>query len=99
MKPVQVHPQAEDEAGLAFDYYWERSQSAALGFGDELRAAYRKIGTRPHMFSAYLHGTRRAILRDYLFSIVFRERLHDIQIVAVAHTKRCPGYWSRRLRQ
>jgi hypothetical protein len=37
------------------------------------------------------------ILKRYPFSVVFRERLHDIQIVAVAHATRLPGYWSIRL--
>jgi hypothetical protein len=29
--------------------------------------------------------------------VVFRERLHEIQVIAVAHAKRRPGYWAKRL--
>jgi hypothetical protein len=36
------------------------------------------------------------ILNRYPFSVVFRERLHDLQIIAVAHAKRRPGYWAKR---
>ncbi len=44
-----------------------------------------------------IYGTQRLVLGHYPFSIVFRELLHEIQIVAVAHAKRRPGYWAFRL--
>lgn len=99
MKPVRVHPKAEKEADAAFDHYWEESHMAALRFDDELRDAYRKISFQPLICSPYLYGTRRAFLGHYPLSVIFRERLYDIQIIAVAHTKRRPGYWAKRLKQ
>lgn len=99
MKPVRVHPQAEREADDAFDRYLGQSRDAALEFDDELSDAYRRVAIHPLICPPYLHGTRRVILNRYPFSVVFRERLHDIQIVAVAHASRRPGYWARRLRQ
>ena len=99
MKPLQFHPEARAEARAASEYLWDRSQSAALGFDQELRATYQKVATRPLICSPYLRGTLRAIVDRYPFSVVFRERLHDIQVVAVAHAKRRPGYWAKRLKQ
>jgi hypothetical protein len=33
-----------------------------------------------------------------IFTLIYRERLSgDIQVVAVAHTSRKPGYWRQRL--
>lgn len=32
-----------------------------------------------------------------LYAVVFRERLQDIQIIAIAHAKRRPGYWAKRI--
>jgi plasmid stabilization system protein ParE len=98
MKPVRVHPQAEKEADAAFDRYLEQSRTAAFGFDKELRGAYQSLRVRPLTFPPYLYGTRRVILDRYPFSVIFRERLHDIQIVAVAHAKRRPGYWAKRLK-
>jgi plasmid stabilization system protein ParE len=37
MKPVQVHPNAEVDGDGAFEWYWARSESAALAFDEELR--------------------------------------------------------------
>jgi plasmid stabilization system protein ParE len=97
MKPTQLHPEAKAEANAAFDRFWEQSHAVALKFDTELRAAYRVVQKTPSMCPPYLRGTRRAILNRYPFSVVFRERLHDIQIIAVAHAKRRPGYWTKRI--
>jgi len=70
-----------------------------VGFDVELRNAYRILQARPQICPSYLHGTRRAILHRYPFSVVFRERLQDIQIIAVAHAKRRPAYWAKRIKQ
>lgn len=96
MKPVRVHPQAEQEADV--DRYLGQSRDAAFTFDDELRAADRSVAAHPLIRPPYLHGTRRVILDRFPFSVVFRERLQDIQIIAVAHASRRPGYWAKRLR-
>ncbi|HVC48314.1 MAG TPA: type II toxin-antitoxin system RelE/ParE family toxin [Terracidiphilus sp.] len=97
MKSVSVHPQAEADAEGAFDWYWTQSPLAALRFHSELMS---KLRTVPHASSSsppHVHGTRRILLHRFPYSIVFRELLHEIQIIAVAHAKRRPGYWAARL--
>jgi hypothetical protein len=37
------------------------------------------------------------MLDRYPFSIIYREMPREIQIIAVAHAKRRPGYWAKRL--
>jgi toxin ParE1/3/4 len=97
MKPVQVHPQAKAEIKVAFDWYWQRSESAALGFDAAWRETISELRRVPRAFAQYLRGTRRAIVERYPYSIVFRELPRKIQIIAVAHAKRRPGYWAGRL--
>jgi plasmid stabilization system protein ParE len=97
MKPLHFHPEAQAEAKAAFDWYWGQSHRAALEFDRELRAAYRSVPKTPLICPPYLRGTRRVILKRYPFSVVFRELLHEIQIIAVAHAKRRPGYWAKRV--
>jgi len=97
MKPVQVHPEAEAEADRAFEWYWTQSESAALRFDAELRDAYKTLRRSPRMCAPYQHGTRRVMLDKFPYFVVFRELLRKIQIVAVAHAKRSPGYWAKRL--
>jgi len=95
MKPVRVHPEAESESDGAFEWYWVRSELAALGFDAELRDAYSTLRESPQICAPYLYGTRRILLNRYPFFVVFRELPKEIQIVAVAHAKRRPGYWKR----
>jgi hypothetical protein len=37
------------------------------------------------------------MLKRYPYFVVFRELPRKIQIIAVAHAKRRPGYWTKRL--
>jgi hypothetical protein len=36
-------------------------------------------------------------VRGFPYLVVYRVGAHDLLIVAVAHAKRRPGYWARRL--
>lgn len=99
MKPLSYHHLAESEIESAHAWYLRESPQAADGFYEELIPAIDRIGRYPRLFTSYLYGTQRLILHRYPFSIVFRERLQDIQIIAVAHASRRPGYWAKRLRQ
>lgn len=89
MKPLTFHPAAEAEANAnaAFEYYWTKSPNAAFGFDEELRESFRTLRRHALTCPPYLHGTRRVILEGYPFSVVFRERLQDVQIIAIAHAK------------
>lgn len=97
MKPLLYHPSAQIEIEAAYDWYFGRSPQAADGFYEELIPALDRVREYSYQYPPHLYGTQRLVLSRYPFSVVFRERLHDIQIVAVAHAKRRPGYWAKRL--
>jgi len=78
------------------DWYGERSLRARERFLDELDAALDRILEAPKRWQAHLHGTRRALLRKFPFGVVYRLDEPWVEIVAVAHHKRRPGYWSDR---
>lgn len=98
MKPLRFHSEIKAEGKAAFDYYWEDSQSAALNFNRELQEAYRKLRRSPELYAGYLHGTRRILLHRYPYFVVFHELAEEIQIIAIVHAKRRPGYWKKRLK-
>jgi hypothetical protein len=74
-----------------------RAYRRADGFYEELLPALDRVQLRPSLYPPYLYSTQRVVLGRYPFSIVYRELPHDIQIIAVAHAKRRPGYWATRL--
>ena len=84
------------EAAKAYAWYARRSTAAAAGFSVQVRIALESIAERPESFPVHLFGTRRCLLKGYPYMLVFREALDRINVVAVAHGKRKPGYWRRR---
>jgi plasmid stabilization system protein ParE len=97
-KPVEFHDEASAEYDAAFDWYMERSPDAALDFDAEVNNALTVISAAPHRWAAGPFSTRRYLLRRFPYILIYRERVSDdIQIVAVAHTSRKPGYWKKRL--
>jgi toxin ParE1/3/4 len=95
--PIDYHPEARAEADAAFEWYLARNVGAAARFQRQLETAQSSIQNSPDTWAAYLYGTRRYTLRRYPFVVVYRERQGRIEIVAVAHGHRQPGYWAHRL--
>ena len=93
---LQFHPAARAEALAAYDWYAERNNVAADSFQTELENAGRMIERDPKLYARYLHDTRRYLLKHFPFFIIYRVRSDQIEIIAVAHQRRRPGYWMDR---
>jgi toxin ParE1/3/4 len=93
---VEFHPLAADEAEAAERWYRERNEITSARFQRELDRAIDLISERPEAGSPYLSHTRRILLRRFPFFVVYRLRSDNVQIVAVAHARRRPGYWRAR---
>ena len=92
-EPSWLHPEAIKEARAARERDLERSAEVADAFMAELDAAIERIEQGPSRWPPYLGGTRRYLLHRFPFFVVFREAALRIEIVAVAHARRRPGYW------
>lgn len=97
IKPIEIDPAARDEARETFRWYAKRSLRAASAFMAELDAAVEAIQADPERFGLYMFGCRRRLLKRYPYLVVYRELSDKIQIVAVAHGRRRPGYWRERV--
>jgi toxin ParE1/3/4 len=75
-------------------------EEARPGHGARFIAAVRQATARALAFplsgSPAAAGTRRVLVRDFPFSIVYRVDAEGIVVFAVAHTARRPGYWRSR---
>src|SRR5947209_6534371 len=92
------HEEAAAEYDAAFGWYLERSPDTARKFDSEVEHALTQILQYPWRWAAGSHSTRRFLLRHFPFILVYVERSDgSIQIAAVAHTSRRPGYWAKRL--
>jgi|SRR5277367_5617491 toxin ParE1/3/4 len=95
---TQFHDEAAAEYDAAFEWYLERSPDAALKFDAEVERAFTEVVQSPRRWAVGSHGTRRFLLRQFPFILIYRERpVGKIEVLAVAHTSRKPGYWIGRL--
>jgi plasmid stabilization system protein ParE len=93
---LDFHPEALLEAQEAYLWYSERSESAGQEFMKELDHAIDQISESSGTWPTYLFGTCRYLLRRFPFLVVYRLQRERIQVVAIAHGKRQPGYWRHR---
>ena len=95
---VKFHPAAAEEAAAAYEWYAQRSLIAARGFREELRHAVEAVAKAPDR----CHDT--ALVLSVTFSpgfpsVVYRLRDGEVEVLAVAHGKRRPGYWQHRMQR
>ena len=91
-----IHPAALAEAEKATRWYRERSARTAAQFVAEVNLAINKILAAPQRWPAGPHGSRNLLLYRFPFAVVYRELPSTIQIVAIAHGRRRPGYRKHR---
>ena len=94
---VETHPAAKAEMVETFRFYRERRPRFALTLRRQVRDAIRSIAEMPHTWPAYLHGTQRLVIRQTRYSVIYRNVGSRVQIIALAHSSRRPGYWRERL--
>lgn len=97
MRTVRYHPEARAEFLHGIRYYAAISPGLAERYDKAVHAAETLAATRPEAWSKYRHETRRVVERRFKFSLVFLYTESEIHVVAVASTKRKPGYWRARL--
>ena len=96
--PIEYHPEARREADEVFDWYLERDHAVAERFQQELETAQTTIQRSPDAWAEYMHGTRRYLLKRYPYVVVYRVTEDRIEVIAIAHGRRKPGYWADRLK-
>jgi plasmid stabilization system protein ParE len=95
---VEFHGEAVVEYDAAFDWYLARSPEAALKFDAEVDRALSQILQAPRRWASGPYQTRKFLLRQFPFTVIYRERASaNLQVLAIAHTSRKPGYWRPRL--
>lgn len=90
------HPEAVAEVRGATRWYRKRDSDAAEAFLTEFERALLRIAEAPERWPVFEAGLRRFVLRRFPFSIVYRLTSGQVEVLAVAHGRRRPGYWRDR---
>ena len=97
MAELRVGEEAEAEYAEALAWYHQRSERAAAKFETVVGEKLEQIAKSPEQFPICdEEGFRFAILKRFPYRLIFRVAGDVVQIVAVAHSRRRPGYWSAR---
>jgi plasmid stabilization system protein ParE len=70
---VEFHEEATAEYDAAFDWYLEQSPDAARKFDAEMDRALARILQAPRRWTAGPHSTRRFLLRQFPFIVIYRQ--------------------------
>jgi hypothetical protein len=79
-------------------YYSEIEHGLGLRFTDAVEEAMSRALAFPLAGSPFGSGTRRVLLKDFPFSLIYRPERNGILVIAVAPQAMRPGYWRSRVR-
>ena len=96
-KPYRFHPEAWAEFEAADEWYLSRSPDASIAFLSDVYGALESISQAPRRWPKHVHGTRRFVIHRFPFSVIYLDDADHVTIIAIAHSKRRPGYWKARV--
>jgi plasmid stabilization system protein ParE len=97
LSELQFHKEASQEVREAYLWYAERDQKTARLFAGEINIAIEKIRRSPKRWPRYDGSVRRYVLHSFPFQIVYYlDGANKVIVLAVAHTRKRPGYWTYR---
>ena len=97
MKPVKFLPEAECELAESVTFYNGRIPGLGEDFFVVVKLASHQVQANPLRRPLRRDGTRQVNLPRFPYAIIYRDQPDGIEIVAVAHNARRPGYWQNRL--
>ena len=101
-KPARFEDEADAEYRTAGRWYEERVVGLGIEFFDAVDAALDRIARLPK--AGALVGrvavdlrVRRAPVSRFPYHVVYLDTPTTIRVLAIAHDRRRPGYWTSRL--
>jgi plasmid stabilization system protein ParE len=99
---IRLDEEAIDEIISASRYYDERERGRGAGFTEAVFRRIERVSSFPNAGSPVwgVKGVllaRQIRLRKYPYLIVYAVSDDEIRVVALAHEKQMPLYWSSRL--
>ena len=93
---VSFHPEAVRELRAAFLWYFDRNPVVAQSFQAETEHAIEVVLENPRRWSKWGKSERKYVFPRFPFNLIYRVNLGVVEVIAVAHQKRKPGYWKKR---
>lgn len=97
MKQARFTRYARSELLGQTAYYEALEKGLGARFRSEVEAAAQRAAAYPLHGKPSAGGTRRRLVTDFPFSVVYTEAEYGVLIHAVADSRRLPEYWLKRL--
>ncbi len=94
---IKYHEAAEEELLNEIGYLELRARGLGRRLYNEVKHAERRLVQFPEVAPEVAAGIRKYPLREFRFSLLYSIEKDGLLILAVAHHRRKPGYWVRRL--
>jgi toxin ParE1/3/4 len=96
LTPPLLRPAAAADIEEATEWYETRRPGLGRAFLDAAEAALRAVIANPKAFALVYSDRRRALLRRFPYSMVYRIIEGQIVVLAFIHTRRNPRVWKKR---
>ena len=97
MRPYRLHPEALQEVDEAAAFYKERQPGLEKRFLEALQDAIARIRRNPLMYRRVEGETRKCRVLHFPYGVIYRlDGNEDLEILAVMHLRKPPGYWKSR---
>ena len=94
---VRFNDGARRELAEAAEYYGRERASLGEEFVEAVEAATAAIVAAPKRWPSIGHRVRRYRLDRFPYGVIYRVRRHGIEVLAIMHLSRDPGYWKDRM--
>lgn len=93
---VRWHGEARAEADAAAAFYNEKQPGLARRFLDNLEETLHRIQRHPQAYREVTGEIRKCRVAHFPYGVIYRVRADTMEIIAVMHLRRSPGYWKTR---
>jgi toxin ParE1/3/4 len=89
--------QARTELKQASQFYNDERRGLGIEFLDEVDAALKVILNGPNRFGVTYADVHCYVMGRFPYSIFYRVSKNRVEVVAIGHHRRQPGYWHGRI--
>lgn len=93
---LEFHPEAEQEFLEALSHYEARLPGLGRRLDADVRMAVKLLLDYPEIGTPVEAGLRKLVLNTFPYYFIYSITGDVIHVLALAHEKRAPGYWSPR---
>jgi plasmid stabilization system protein ParE len=98
VKSLRVDSAAREELLHEAQYLERARPTYGKKFVAEIKTIFAQIKRNPQAGKPDDEGCRRLRVKDFSFSVVFREEPTEVVVYVIRSDSRMPGYWHARLR-